>query len=97
MVYALFGFAREKVKGGKLLYVKVDYDGKRINEIQVLGDFFAHPESGISSIERILRGVALDKNELQKAINLAIASEHIELIGIDAESLSEVIMKSVVK
>ena len=42
----MHGEATEKVPGGKLLRIKVDYEDK-INTVVITGDFFAHPEECI--------------------------------------------------
>lgn len=90
----MFGFAREKVKGGKLLYVRVNYDEESITDIQILGDFFAHPEEGIKDIEGSLSGVRLEHMDITNAINETISSGSIELVGVDPDSIAKAILKA---
>jgi lipoate-protein ligase A len=86
------GVATEKVPGGKLLRIKVDY-GERINDVKITGDFFIHPEESVAFIEKCLIGTAA--NEEQKKIEDFIAKitseRKIELIGIDAAAIARVL------
>ncbi len=48
------------VKGGKLIRVRVEFQGNRIKEIKITGDFFLHPEDKIEDIENGLKNVPID-------------------------------------
>ena len=52
----------EKVEGGKLLVIKVDF-GDKIEKVDITGDFFAHPEESIKEIEKRLAGIKKDFDE----------------------------------
>ena len=52
----------EKVSGGKLLVVKVNFEEK-IENVEITGDFFAHPEESITEIEKKLSVFKLDFDE----------------------------------
>jgi hypothetical protein len=84
------------VPGGKLLYVRVEYDNNTLKNVQILGDFFAYPESGVRVIERALAGGKLEKEGLIETIKNAMEDNGIELVGIDAEAIAGTIMRSVV-
>lgn len=89
------GFAREKVKNGKLLYVKVDHDGTVINHIEILGDFFIYPEEGLGKIEKGLVNVPVKRDEMIKRIDRIVSSGRMELAGIDSGSIADTILKAV--
>ncbi len=77
--------AEEKVPGGKLVRVTVRRDGG----VEITGDFFAHPEDGITLIENALGRLdstvpASDIEDLLKGI---IAEAGIELIGVDVPAI----------
>ena len=63
-----------KVPNGKLLKISLDYDEKdnSINEINIMGDFFAYPEESIESMENELKNTILEKESLIKKINSII-------------------------
>lgn len=85
------GVATEKVPGGKLLRIKVEYDDK-IKNIKITGDFFAHPEEGITEIENLLRGTKKDEDEkiISEKISELVSSKNIQLVGIDSAAISRV-------
>jgi hypothetical protein len=73
--------AEEKVPGGKLVRVTVRPGGR----IEVSGDFFLHPEEGITLIENAL--CRLDGTEpvveIERLLNRLITDADIELLGVD--------------
>lgn len=83
-----------KVPNGKLLKISLDYDEKdnSINEINIMGDFFAYPEESIESMENELKNTILEKESLIKKINSIINEYNIEFIGLHAEGLTEGIL-----
>ena len=83
-----------KVPNGKLLKISLDYDEKNnsINEINIMGDFFAYPEESIESMENELKNTILEKESLIKKINSIIKGYNIEFIGLHAEGLTEGIL-----
>lgn len=88
--------AMEKVSGGKLLVVKVDFTDK-MEKVDITGDFFAHPEESIKEIEKKLTGIKLDFDEtkLIKDLQIIIDKNNYELIGIDAEAIVRVMKKAI--
>ena len=86
------GMSVEKIKGGKLVRIKVGYE-ERINHVKIMGDFFLHPEESIEDIEKSMVGLSVDATEsdLISKINTAIAAKNIEMIGIDTESIARLV------
>jgi hypothetical protein len=73
--------AEEKVPGGKLVRVTVLPDG----QVEISGDFFMHPEEGITLIEDALGrlDVTMRATEIEQLLGGVIAEANIELIGVD--------------
>jgi len=93
----LKGFAKQKVPGGKLLAVKLDYSDV-IEKIEILGDFFLHPEDLLQKIEKSLVGIHVDESEqaIAEKLKRVVETNSIELIGITPEAIAQTI-KMVVK
>ncbi|MDE1850845.1 MAG: hypothetical protein KGH54_03570 [Candidatus Micrarchaeota archaeon] len=92
------GLARHKVPGGKLVTVKIKF-GERIDSIQILGDFFLHPEDSLEKIEKSLEGMEItsSESELSKRIAEIAQSEKIEMIGVTPQSIAQTIIMAVKK
>jgi lipoate---protein ligase len=83
-----------KVPQGKLLKISLESDNKQhIKDISISGDFFAYPEESIQKLEEVLKKSPLEKNQLFTIISHFISSNEVQFIGIDAESLTEGIMR----
>ena len=50
-------------KAGKLIKVRAVFEGDKIKEIKITGDFFLHPEEKIEEIEASLRGKRIKEIE----------------------------------
>lgn len=89
------GKASLKVKGGKLIQVKIDYD-KIIKNIEITGDFFIHPESSLEEIERCLIGVEVneEEKEISERIKGVVKSEQAQLIGLSPEDIARVVKEA---
>ena len=83
------GISKLKVPGGKLLIVKIRY-GAKIEGIQILGDFFLHPEDSLKDIEDSLVGIsaAASEEEIARIVDSVIRREGIEAIGITPEAIA---------
>jgi lipoate-protein ligase A len=83
-----------KVPDGKLLKINLNYNQKtnKINNVRITGDFFVHPEEAIEMIEEELKNLKLDKINLFEKIQSVVTQNNIELIGLDAESLTNGIL-----
>lgn len=90
--------AMEKVPNGKLLRIKLDLSSK-INKVQVLGDFFVHPEESIIDIESILSKLDINYDEKREIQNLKdyVEKNKIQLIGLDEEAIFRVLKKAIEK
>lgn len=90
------GVSTEKVQGGKLLRVKVDFDSGKTNRVQITGDFFAHPEDIIERIESSLIGLSLGstEDEIRNKVENIIARTSADIVGIDAASIARNIIKA---
>ena len=55
------GRADYKVKGGKLIRIRVLHRGDVIERVRFYGDFFIHPEEAIEELESSLSGKRVDE------------------------------------
>lgn len=83
-----------KVPGGKLVRVKMELDDENITSIQILGDFFLHPEETIYTIEESLLGSKLSRKDLLRGINSVMKEASAELIGATPEDIVNAILKA---
>ena len=92
----MHGSAEEKVPGGKLLRIKVDFNGA-IKDIQISGDFFLHPEECIDKIEKNLFGISIgmEENQITHLIEEISKSNKIEMIGISAKDIARVLKRAI--
>ncbi len=77
-----------KVPGGKLLQVKVDFEGDIINSISFYGDFFLHPEESITVLEKMLVNVRIAEVD---NILKEFFSGDVQAYGVDEASFNNVI------
>ena len=84
-----------KVPDGKLIKISLDFDesSHNINDIQINGDFFVYPEESIQLLEKELVGIIIDRSVINDLIDAFVDKNQIEFIGINAESLTEAIMR----
>ena len=80
-----------KVPHGKLLKISIEYNEKNsvINEIKIMGDFFAYPEEAIEIIEDSLKHTVIEREHLLEKIQSLIKKHNIQFIGLDAEGLTQ--------
>jgi len=84
--------ANYKVPGGKLVKVKLDVSSGKIDKIQILGDFFLHPEETILTIEESLLGCHRDTHSIEEIIEHTMIDSDATLIGATASDFSKTIM-----
>lgn len=89
-----FGSIKVKVPNGKLLSVKVEYSDT-IDTVQILGDFFVHPESAIGLIEGALLGIGISKSESEVAAVIAQAAGDAVMVGVSPEAMANAIKRVV--
>ncbi len=92
------GFAEQKVPGGKMVSVRLVY-GPKIKNVQILGDFFLHPEDALPMIEKALVGTSprAKKDEISGKIAKVLAMNNAELIGVTPDAIAETIRMAVKK
>jgi lipoate-protein ligase A len=73
--------ASYKVKGGKLIKVRLIKENGIITSISIFGDFFIHPEESIDILENSLKNVTV--SDAEKKINDFFKG--VELVGATAE------------
>ncbi len=90
------GSAKQKVPGGKLLSIKVKY-GKKVEKIEILGDFFLYPEEALSEIEKSLTGIDtnLAENEITIMVQSVVDKEGAELVGITPEAIASTLRSAI--
>ncbi len=90
------GFASEKIKGGKLVRINVEY-GDRIEDVKITGDFFMHPEETLFEIEDALRGVDAKEGEaaIAERISTLVAERKAQLIGVAPEDIARVLRMAI--
>jgi hypothetical protein len=84
--------ANYKVPGGKLIKVKLGISSEKIDEVQILGDFFLHPEKTILAIEESLLGSTKDEISITSTIEQTLSESNATLVGATASDLTKVII-----
>ncbi len=95
-MFSLEGIYKLKVPAGKLVIIKVSYSDK-IERIQILGDFFIHPEESLSHIEDALVGSMINstKEEFSAQVSKVVDKEKIEMIGVTADAIGEALVMAI--
>jgi len=81
-----------KVPGGKLIKVKLSVSSDEIAQIQIMGDFFLHPEETILAIEESLIHSKKDEDAIEKTIERILDESDATLIGATATDFSKIIL-----
>jgi hypothetical protein len=84
--------ANYKVPNGKLVKVKLDISSGKIDQVQILGDFFLHPEETILEIEKSLFGSLKDEQSIAKIIEQTLTDSSATLIGATAADFSKTVL-----
>ena len=81
---------RYKVPGGKLLVVRAAWED-RITKVELLGDFFAHPEEGLGGIEALLVGTRSDVGEVELTdrIRQFVERNGVTLVGLTPDAIAK--------
>lgn len=84
-----------KVPQGKLLkiFAEVDESKQILKSIRITGDFFAYPEESIKELEDLLKETPFTEEDIFETISTFIEDQHVQFIGIDAEGLTDAIMR----
>jgi hypothetical protein len=83
-----------KVPDGKMIKIRMREENKRILEIQIMGDFFLHPETTLALLEEGLVGVEISKLVITDAINTILVQSDSVLVGADPEDIAQAIIKA---
>lgn len=88
-----FLMAERKVRGGKLVRVKAVVRDGTIAEARIEGDFFVHPEEGLTKMERALSGIAVDGvgANAERTLMDLVAKDGITLIGFGPKDVAELL------
>ena len=88
--------AKLKVRGGKLVEVKLECDSL-IRSAQVVGDFFIHPEDSLRDIEGSLVGTDVNESEegMSKRISEVVEREGITMIGVSPQAIAKAVRMAV--
>lgn len=90
MKYAIY-----KVPNGKLLKIFLEAEDRKIQSVQITGDFFMYPEEKISELNNVLQGHELNEEKLKETIDAFFKDNEVELFGVDAESIATTILAAV--
>lgn len=92
------GSAKQKVPGGKLLSVKIEYNDE-IESVQILGDFFLHPEESLGKIEDSIKKIKTSESaeKIAERVRKIVTEEGIEMIGVTPEAIGNVVKLAMVQ
>jgi lipoate-protein ligase A len=81
-----------KVPGGKLLRLQLQMKDDVIEHIQIMGDFFLHPEDTIELIEHALKNSIIREDEIISKINDVLAHNEAILLGATSKDIAHAIL-----
>ena len=86
----------EKIPSGKLVRIKVDFNGT-ITKIQITGDFFLHPEDSIEKLEKSIIGMPSnsDQTALKEKIDSILNKYNAQLIGVTSDDIARILKQAV--
>lgn len=86
-----------KVAGGKLVRVKADVDGGVLRGVGITGDFFMHPEDGVTELEAALVGLPADADVgvYVAKLNDVVHARGFELIGFGASDVAQTLHNAI--
>lgn len=79
----------KKVRGGKLLKVKVVEEDGIIKEARISGDFFVHPEEAVEEIEGSLKNVNMKR--VREVLKDFERKRTLRTVGFSLEDIAEII------
>ncbi|MCL4379714.1 MAG: biotin--protein ligase [Candidatus Marsarchaeota archaeon] len=91
----MHGSAKMKVPNGKMVEAKLEY-GSTIKRVQLLGDFFVYPDSGLNGIEETLEGLGADaeEGEIAKRVSEFTRRNNVTLVGVTPEAIASVVKRA---
>jgi lipoate-protein ligase A len=82
-----------KVPNGKLLKVSLVIEGKRIDKVQIRGDFFIHPEESLDELETALKGMEYNIKDITDIVGKFFAQKDFIAFGITPKAVVDAIIK----
>jgi len=84
------GNSERKVKDGKLLRVKVQFNSRIVN-VKLTGDFFVHPEEKLEELEKQFERLSIKETEehLTRLADHFCKKYEIELVGITPQDIGK--------
>ena len=76
-----------KMDNEKLVRISLELEGDEIKKINISGDFFIHPENGISLLEDAVVGIKIEKGYIKEVLDREVMDNHLELIGISTDTI----------
>ncbi|MCX8123105.1 MAG: hypothetical protein N3F66_02955 [Spirochaetes bacterium] len=78
----------------KLVHIDVIFDKNKIAYVHISGDFFIYPEEAITTIEKSLIGLAVNKEQIQHELNTLVQIGNIQLVGISPATIVQGILEA---
>ena len=76
-----------KMDNEKLVRISLELEGDEIKKINISGDFFIHPENGISFLEDAVVGIKIEKGYIKEVLDREVMDNHLELYYCSAGGL----------
>jgi lipoate-protein ligase A len=89
-------FSQRKVRGGKLVRLRLIHDGEEIRSVRITGDFMVHPEEALEGMEMSLNGLPVEADMEIYLSRLDNEIEHhgAELIGFSSHDIAELVREA---
>ena len=88
------GSSVRKIKGGKLLRVRLEQEGSIITAVAITGDFFVYPEEGLGLLEQGLIGARIDQDSLTSRIASLLRERSVAALGFGPADLATAIVEA---
>jgi lipoate-protein ligase A len=80
-------------KAGKLIRVRAEILGSKINNIQIMGDMFVIPKEAVNTLEEMFEGIELDTTALTNTLEAFYTNTCAQTPGIGIDDFVETLMK----
>lgn len=81
-----------KVKGGKMVKIRLDIKESKISKIVIMGDFFMHPEEALFELEEFLVGTEVSAVPLTRRIATFLERNNVLVVGISPDDFAKAIL-----
>jgi lipoate-protein ligase A len=91
------GYASQKVPQGKLLQMEVTCDGGTVQEVNITGDFFLHPEDAIFDLEGSLKGLSIDTDvqDIIDRLRIVMKAKNMLFVGITPQDIAGTLLQAI--